>query len=537
MEHLEWAMKEAETEHVSIRAFAEKFNFIDRQTTEEAFTNLIGNTKIGKARRERLEKSFTTFKANAAEGYWSKRYGINQAGIIATKAAVDSMNAGHRQSKILYENHFQNAEGSSAIDSEVRAGDQEHPQVQNYSTTPPGTPPPPSYSGVACPSADSTSLPRVPGTSADLISPPGAPGTSAKSISLPRSVAPSTDSIPLPRAPDPSTNSIALPGAACPSIKSAFPGAVAPGSAATIGGSSTAPLNPCRIDTSDTGAAPVAPSSDDPLGILDSEEQTILLSQIENITHVCVEQEGEVCSTCLFKIYQRRNVDALIGNQLRITEIADVVSLIGVFVPSKPTERMTSVFSKEILLSFVELGKITSDEWDAVEIDDRLPMKALRLCLQGQRDKIAETLVGMNKNHRPIRIMLETLLEYLPKDEDRSISEYEHTVKHIGPVLQAFFESETVTSHFPNKNSTTQKGLGLKPDRPDFTVTVGKKEIAWGEFSGPAHKNDQWKNLWDFFREVRYGKAFLDSGYKMAPLFQIVYDVGSYMRLQTETRG
>lgn len=38
-------------------------------------------------------------------------------------------------------------------------------------------------------------------------------------------------------------------------------------------------------------------------------------------------------------------------------------------------------------------------------------------------------------------------LEYLPKDEDRSISEYEYTVKHIGPVMQAFFESKTVTSH------------------------------------------------------------------------------------------
>lgn len=38
-------------------------------------------------------------------------------------------------------------------------------------------------------------------------------------------------------------------------------------------------------------------------------------------------------------------------------------------------------------------------------------------------------------------------LEYLPKDEDRSISEYEYTVKHIGPVMQAFFESKNVTSH------------------------------------------------------------------------------------------
>lgn len=36
-EHIEWAKKEGDTEHVSIRAFAEKFNYTDRQTAVEAF--------------------------------------------------------------------------------------------------------------------------------------------------------------------------------------------------------------------------------------------------------------------------------------------------------------------------------------------------------------------------------------------------------------------------------------------------------------------------------------------------------------------
>lgn len=89
----------------------------------------------------------------------------------------------------------------------------------------------------------------------------------------------------------------------------------------------------------------------------------------------------------------------------------------------------------------------------------------------------------------------------------------------------------------PNKDSAMQKKLGLKPDRPDFVVTADSTEIAWGEISGPAHERDDWKNLWDLFRDVRYGQAFLDSGHKMAPLFHIIYENARYMRLQTQSRG
>ncbi|KAF9343785.1 hypothetical protein BGX26_005202 [Mortierella sp. AD094] len=309
-----------------------------------------------------------------------------------------------------------------------------------------------------------------------------------------------------------------------------------PGPLATTDGLSPAHSNRIAVGTPDRlpgspGTIPASPPADDQATNINAEERAILLSQIEEITHTCAPQEDEVCSTCLFKEYQRLCADALTKDQLKITEIADVVSLMG------PTERMKSLFPDDALQASIKSGAITTAEWDTVEFDERLPMKAVKLCLQDRKDDVAAALVPMNKDHRPIRIMLETLLEYLPKDEDRSISEYEYTVKHIGPVMQAFFESGTVTSHFPNKDSVTQKKLGLKPDRPDFTATAGKTEIAWGEFSGPAHENDKWKNLWDFFRDVRYGKAFLDSGFEMAPLFQIVYEVGNYMRLRAGSRG
>ncbi|KAF9916285.1 hypothetical protein FBU30_001474 [Linnemannia zychae] len=278
------------------------------------------------------------------------------------------------------------------------------------------------------------------------------------------------------------------------------------------------------------------PATDDQ-STISNEERTVLLSEIEKITHTCLQQEGETCFTCLFKRYQRLCVDALVNTELKIVDIADVASLIGILVPSRPTCRMKSVFSKEVLEALINSGKVTHEEWDSVEFDTQLPMKAVRLCIQNRMEDVAVTLAPLNKDHRPVRIMLETLLEYLPENEDRSISEYDFSVKHIGPILQAFFQSKSVTAHFSNKDSATQKKLGLRSDRPDFTVTVDKTEIAWGEFSGPAHENDKWKNHWDFFRELRYGKAFLDSGFRLAPLFQIIYEVGSYMRLRTETRG
>ncbi|KAG0282397.1 hypothetical protein BGZ97_009002, partial [Linnemannia gamsii] len=104
-------------------SFAEKFNYTDRQTAEKASTTLISSTKLNKARRQRLETSFTTFKSNAADAYWTRRHCTKQTGIIINEAGLDSVKAGHRQSKIFYRDHFQNAEGASSdVDSSVRSG-------------------------------------------------------------------------------------------------------------------------------------------------------------------------------------------------------------------------------------------------------------------------------------------------------------------------------------------------------------------------------------------------------------------------------
>lgn len=64
-----------------------------------------------------------------------------------------------------------------------------------------------------------------------------------------------------------------------------------------------------------------------------------------------------------------------------------------------------------------------------------------------------------------------------------------------------------------------------------------EKEVCWGEVTGPAQETNEAKNMWDMYRLVRFGKAFLDAGNDTAPLFQVIYSNASYMRLTTRTRG
>ncbi|KAF9079059.1 hypothetical protein BGX23_005206, partial [Mortierella sp. AD031] len=77
------------------------FDYSDRRTAEEDFLRLINNPKLIKPRRQRLLENFKTFNANQPKVFWAKRTAIAKAGFIAMKAAADSMEVGHRQSKII----------------------------------------------------------------------------------------------------------------------------------------------------------------------------------------------------------------------------------------------------------------------------------------------------------------------------------------------------------------------------------------------------------------------------------------------------
>ncbi|KAI7832853.1 hypothetical protein BC939DRAFT_8476 [Gamsiella multidivaricata] len=274
-----------------------------------------------------------------------------------------------------------NSTTSTAGDSAVgmsagRAGPScastELPPFPNASTAPPGMPPsfaasssrlgtPPLYFGAAIDSTSSTTAATdliasttITGSAAGLNTSAAVPGLASESKISVRGLGRVTDS------------------------------SSVPGSLSTTDGLPTTHSSQIMTGASDIlpgspGTVLAAPPSDDQSTIINADERAILLSQIEKITHTCAPQEGKACSTCLFKKYQRLSVDALVKSQLKIMEIADVVSLMGIFVPSRPTERMKSVFSDEILQAFIKSREITNAEWDSVEFNDSLAMKAVKV--------------------------------------------------------------------------------------------------------------------------------------------------------------
>ena len=100
---------------------------------------------------------------------------------------------------------------------------------------------------------------------------------------------------------------------------------------------------------------------------------------------------------------------------------------------------------------------------------------------------------------------------------------------------------DTKISHFlsfsPNTNSRIQTQQGMKPDRPDFKVVIGKKEVAFGEITGPNQRNDRKKNCWDLYRLSRFGTAALNQGADVVPLVQVIADSGTIYRHFVKGRG
>ncbi|KAF8983816.1 hypothetical protein CPC16_009125 [Podila verticillata] len=194
---------------------------------------------------------------------------------------------------------------------------------------------------------------------------------------------------------------------------------------------------------------------------------------------------------------------------------------------------MKSVFQEKTLDDLTKSNKA----WPDVGFDKYMVTSGVKHRMRGLKRRVGQLLRPLEENHRRIKLLLETRLDCLPLEEVKDLSEMYFTVKYIGPAMEAFIDSKCVSSRFHNKNCGTQKRLKIKPDRPDLTVIVGKTEIAFGEITSPAKEKNTSKNNWDFYRTVRYGKVFLDADHKMAPLFQIIYTKGTYMRLREAKRG
>ncbi|KAG0012173.1 hypothetical protein BGZ80_000150 [Entomortierella chlamydospora] len=274
----------------------------------------------------------------------------------------------------------------------------------------------------------------------------------------------------------------------------------------------------------------VQPDPSEPL-IEESDEIAELHATLARSSHVtCEWKVNNDCVACRFQDYQRECINALDQKILKRVDVADVMALIGVFAPFIPTPRMTSVFGR--MLDYLQ----TSVKFPAPHIDDLAIMEAVRQRLNGERDEACETIRSLDRKKR---IMFETLLEKLPMKSDKTISEGTFVTNYVSPLIHGTltFDDERVQVYFPNTECQTQKQQGIKADRPDIVIKFRGQEVLFGEVTGPAQAGHTAKNAWDLFRLARFGKAFLDQGNSVAPLLQIVYNNGSFMRLTIRTRG
>ncbi|KAF9917565.1 hypothetical protein FBU30_000703 [Linnemannia zychae] len=263
--------------------------------------------------------------------------------------------------------------------------------------------------------------------------------------------------------------------------------------------------------------------------LMDDERDELLRSVDESDHPLCDWKVDGVCVACLFANYRRSCISALSSDDIKKIDIADVMAIIGVFAPSMPTSRMREFFSSQQLK--IAIGP--KPDLPDVNVDDKEIMRSVRLYLDNKGDQAEFPSVGGKK----IRIMLESLLEYLPLKTDHTVSESTFVVKYVAPIIQAFFSSDEIAVDFPNTNSTTQVHQNMKADRPDIRATAQRREILWGEVTSPQQARHNAKNQWDTFKLARYGKAFIIAGNDSALLVQVIGDCGTFMRLYLKKRG
>ncbi|KAF9273030.1 hypothetical protein BGZ88_004150 [Linnemannia elongata] len=289
----------------------------------------------------------------------------------------------------------------------------------------------------------------------------------------------------------------------------------------------------CTVQHAPAAEPPVQPDPSEPVSPLIDENAEIaeLRANLDRSSHAtCEWKVNNDCVACRFQDYQRECINALNQKMLKRGDVADVMALIGVFAPFIPTPRMTSVFGR--MLDHL----LPSVKFAAPLIDDLAIMKAIRQRLNGERDEACETIRSLDRKKR---IMFETLMEKLPMKSDKTISEGTFVTNYVSPLLYGTLalDDERVQIYFPNTECQTQKQQGIKADRPDILIRIRGQEAVFGEVTGPAQAGHTAKNAWDLFRLARFGKAFLDHGNSVAPLLQIVYNNGTFMRLTIKTRG
>ncbi|KAF9410065.1 hypothetical protein BGZ76_005568, partial [Entomortierella beljakovae] len=271
---------------------------------------------------------------------------------------------------------------------------------------------------------------------------------------------------------------------------------------------------------------------------LSEEEVEEFISKITSVEHQDCEawvQDG-VCIPCLVTQYQKAAIAALRQREVKKSNPADYMILMGIFAPFSPTPLMNKIFGTRRLKAIKQSFELELES-NTTEINDSCILSAIRLKMNGKEERALDALSAVT--NRKLRNMFEQLIINLPKKEDPPDAEETLITNFISPILRALLQNteDEIITHFPNTESKAQKNQGMVPDRPDFKITLGGMESSFGEVTGYQQKTDRSKNGFDLWRLARYGKSVLDEGTPMVPLIQIIYEKGIIYRLVVRARG
>ncbi|KAG9062632.1 hypothetical protein KI688_004936 [Linnemannia hyalina] len=148
-------------------------------------------------------------------------------------------------------------------------------------------------------------------------------------------------------------------------------------------------------------------------------------------------------------------------------------------------------------------------------------------CLKKIRDSLSKKMEPIDNQDADVSILLSV--------RHRANNEMEKAVEALNGVKDK--KLRRLFQQIPNTNSRIQTQQGVKPDRPDFKVVIGKKEMAFGEVTDPSQRNDRKKNGWDLYRLSRFGTAVLNQGTEVMPLVQVLAGSGTIYRHFVKGRG
>ncbi|KAF9555984.1 hypothetical protein EC968_008551 [Mortierella alpina] len=470
-EHLNWATKYNGVEHVTFPKFVTQFKYYNSTDAHHAYCCLLDSGKIKQQRLKKIRKEYEQFKRNMDDLFWSKRLKDKNSAIVVNSASIIVQEAGLKQVDSNIRQHF-NRHGPKLDDKNKRAAPVEVYEDDLFNQA--------EYSETDDYDDDDDDVALV----------------NFKA-----------------RTSDNRKRRHDALGDGCDSV-----------------GNERA-----RMRLAQENADP-----SEERGSVESQEQDDveeLINMIKRIDHnSCCEWtvSDNKCIPCLAARYQQEAIAALRRKELKKSQPADYMILIGVFAPFNRTPLMTSVFGSHNLESIKQALELNLDMPDG---NDVAVLSAVRLKMNRKEERALDELSSVK--NRKLRNMYEHLIIHLPRREDPPDAEETLVTNFISPILRAFVQNTDagLVTHFPNTDSKVQKQEGVVPDRPDFKLTVNGVEASYGEVTGYQQRADKGKNGFDLWRLARYGKFILDRGVHLVPLLQIIYDQGVVYRMMVPARG